>query len=1405
MVQFIATTTCCDLKQHVFLSYIEKKEKKMQQKIRDYIIPENYDIFKSWRPEQHFQRLDKYSNYLWEEFRLETWEEVIARATDTLRWISKDKLDFPHYQKIFDLMYRLEVMPSMRLLSMSQAAIERCNTVLYNCTAGLGDTLTSIAEAQYLSMSGSGVTWSVERHNVNKIPVIKPKTGMMFYHRVKDTQIGWAESTKLLLNELAHGNDVTMNYEEIRPYGAPLKTKGGYASGPEILIKTHDFIRETFKNAQGRKLRPIEMHDMFCFALESGVSGGVRRCLSEDTEVITNNGLMKIKDIIPGDLAWTPEGYKKITNIFEQGKQAVTKITLSNGTTVEATENHRLAVVTKNGYEWRYVSEISLSDKLLLNGVEAKSGKNIEINIDVPGEHSNATTKLTKDYFTIDEDFAWMFGKFLADGCVMHRVKNGVDFKRGISIATHTNEEVQREKLYNFFSSFGVNVVNAESKGENCFHTNIVNGQIGRTFGDFKTAKTNIRIPHFIKESPASVRAAFLAGLADGDGCLHTKNIVLVNTIYDTLRDDVINLYASLGVVTHSKTTIRKNGWKNIHQVSVKGLSNKRNLVALLSPFTTKKIYDFKLNMYDYNANGVLLSNMPDKRLVPVEISSIEREYKIVETFDIEVEDVHCFFANGVLSHNSAGMCIFDADETDILTCKYDGFWNHPIHKVRANANNSAVWGENLSKVDVEDLTRQMFSTGTGEPGAFKRSNAINTSPSWREFLHPESVITNPCFVAGTMVQTKQGHFAIETLVGKDVEIWDGLRWTSVNNFRVTGENQPVTTLTLHDGTEITATPYHKFILEDGTRKELKDLVIGDRLQISSAPQSHGLKRIKGAYLKGFLMGDGTSTSDSVLLSLYEPKFVCEQRLIVAANEIEPGEINTNAVVDVSFGEPYEVKASLRKWMKGINVRKHELYRYIIREHGLPQELFEANYHSKCEFLAGLFDADGTASDTKNGFMYQLASIHLKLIQDVQLLLKTIGVQSTLRITRLATVKNFNDGYGEYQTQQLYRLTISQISSIHFAQQVDFTRLTSFADKVVRYNLNSKWNKIAKIEDAEIADTVYCCTVYGQHQFSLTNGVQTAQCGEIYLQPIPIDSEYIKGGGWQFCNLSSINVRHDDTIQALMEKTYYATIIGDIQSLATQFEFLRSGTKTICDKDRLLGVNLVGHATAPIIRNNERLVKELQAVTVETDLIFAKQFNVNRSAALGSVKPSGNHSVLCYTAPGGNPIHSIHQIRNVTVNKNSAMHLFLESQGVPFKDYPGRDYASMFAFPIEYPEDSLTLDNTGAIAQLENWKYLKVNWCHHNPSVSVTYIPEEKEAIIDWLYENQEIIGGLAFFPKYESSYELLPIVSVSKERYDEFTKDYPTISWEYYRLYETAVDDRQQVAECAGGQCVIV
>jgi len=1004
----------------------------MQQKIRDYIIPENYDIFKSWRPEQHFQRLDKYSNYLWEEFRLETWEEVIARATDTLRWISKDKLDFPHYQKIFDLMYRLEVMPSMRLLSMSQAAIERCNTVLYNCTSGLGDTLKAIAEAQYLSMSGSGVTWSVEKKNVDKIPAIKHQTGMMYYHVVEDTQIGWARATETLLKELARGNDLTIDYSRIRASGEPLKTKGGYASGPDILIETHNFIRKTLKNAQGRKLRPIEMHDMFCYALESGISGGKRR---------------------------------------------------------------------------------------------------------------------------------------------------------------------------------------------------------------------------------------------------------------------------------------------------------------------------------------------------------------------------------------SAGMCIFDATDTEILSCKYDGFWNHPEHKVRANANNSAVWGDNLSKNDIIELTNQAFSTGTGEPNLFKRGNEFRNKPEWRNFLHPEHIGTNPSLRKGTRILTDNGIVPIEELQDKNffVRNLDG-KWSAATCF-LSGNNKQLYKITLQGGIEYYCTAEHKWpILKNGQyrKTETTNILLGDILPESTESMNFG---DKGTYDEGFfigwLCGDGwvTQRKDNdkrqvgIIISEADKENGIIEKIEPTLRRFSKVRFLKRQKNTLSWYELNTQNESLNNFLKDFSVSK--------KDNGLPNIVWkDASRNFIFGMLDGLISSDGCVN--KDGSI-DIITKHPKLATDLLELFGFLGVRVNLYNRTTCPTKICDKNYNNETFFNSYAVTIVANTLPNDFVLTHETKNEKLRIQKDKKQTRSRTRQVISVEKTDLFEDVWDITVYDDtHCFSLAN-IITGNCGEISMQPIPVDSEHIKGGGWQFCNLSTINARHNDDFQSLYEKTKYATLIGDIQSLATNFDFLREGTKTICDKDRLLGVNLVGYAMSPFVRNNPKLVEALRDYTVEIDLKFAKEFNVPRSAAITAVKPSGNHSVLCYTAPGANPIHAETQIRNVTVNRNSAMHHFLESQGVPRHDYPGRDYASMFSFPIDYPEGSVTLENTTAIDQLEMWKFHKIHWCQHNPSISITYTPDEIDAIRQWLYQNQEIIGGLAFFPKYESSYELLPIVSVSKERYDEFTKDYPTISWKYYRLYETAVDDRQQVAECAGGQCVIV
>lgn len=638
-----------------------------------YKLPTNFDINKDWRPEQHFQRIDKYANFIHKEGRLETWEETITRATNILRKISSNRLSSLIYQRIFELLYMGEISPSMRLMAMSEEAIERDNTVIYNCSFGLCDRLEIFAEGLFLGMGGVGVAFSVEKRNVEKLPVVPKQTGDTYHSIINDSQEGWAQSVKDLTFALFEGNDVEFDYSLIRPSGAPLKTKGGFASGPDPLITIHNALRRIIKGAEGRKLKPIEVYDMMNFALEAGISGGTRR---------------------------------------------------------------------------------------------------------------------------------------------------------------------------------------------------------------------------------------------------------------------------------------------------------------------------------------------------------------------------------------SAGLVLFDNDDDEMLNAKYNGFWNHPEHKVRANSNNTVVFEKDMTIEELNRVTTPWFNGG-GEPGLYRRDNTIRNAPSWRKF---------------------------------------------------------------------------------------------------------------------------------------------------------------------------------------------------------PDE-------------------------------------------------KYVGINS---------------------------------------------------------------------------------------------------CAEVQLSPSPVDGS-IPGGGWHFCNLSSVHAREDDTVDTLVEKVFYATIIGDIQSLATNFKFLGEGTKKICDRDRLLGVSLIGYAVCPAIRDAE-VLQSLKTVAENTDLMFAKLFNVPRSAAITTVKPAGNSSQLYNTPPGANVVHGTHMFRHYTVNKNSTMHKFLEDSGVERFDYAGRDYASWFRFPVSYPENSLTVENSNAVSQMEIWKMHTTNWCHHNTSCSITYKSGEEESIKSWLIDNQRIVNALAFFPLYHA-YGIAPIQTVTQEEFEKYvTAD---IDWSKYSKYDSGFDERTKVLEC-GGACEI-
>lgn len=218
----------------------------------------------------------RYSRYLPNEKRRETWSETTARLMNYIN--TKVVLDDETFKAIDEAIVNLEVMPSMRLMMSAGEACERDNIAAYNCSYLAINNKRAFSEALYILMNGTGVGFSCEQHEVNKLPEVpKELTKSEDTIIVADSKLGWAKSFKKLLSDLWEGDIPTIDYGRIRPAGARLKTFGGRASGPEPLRKLFNFTIKTFEGAKGRKLTSLEVHDLLCMIGEVVVVGGVRR------------------------------------------------------------------------------------------------------------------------------------------------------------------------------------------------------------------------------------------------------------------------------------------------------------------------------------------------------------------------------------------------------------------------------------------------------------------------------------------------------------------------------------------------------------------------------------------------------------------------------------------------------------------------------------------------------------------------------------------------------------------------------------------------------------------------------------------------------------------------------------------------------------------------------------------------------------------------------------------------------------------------------------------------------------------------------------------------------------------------------------------------------------------------
>jgi len=297
----------------------------------------------------------------------------------------------------------------------------------------------------------------------------------------------------------------------------------------------------------------------------------------------------------------------------------------------------------------------------------------------------------------------------------------------------------------------------------------------------------------------------------------------------------------------------------------------------------------------------------------------------------------------------------------------------------------------------------------------------------------------------------------------------------------------------------------------------------------------------------------------------------------------------------------------------------------------------------------------------------------------------------------------------------------------------------------------------------------------------------------------------------QFCNLSEVVVRADDTLATLKKKVETAAIIGTLQATLTDFRYLRNLWKRNTEEEALLGLSLTGIMDHPVIGvssdKTAQWLEELKLVAIKTNKKWAEKLGINQSVAITCVKPSGTVSQLVDSASGIHPRFSKHYIRRVRSDAKDPLAQFMSTAGFPVEQDAMSPASLVYSFPVKSPKTSTTVKQVGAMQQLALWKTYQNSWCEHKPSITVYYTDDEFLQVAQWIWDNFDICSGISLLPVSDHVYQQAPYEDITAEKYKELVEVMPKdVDWSDLEQYEMEDNTTgSQELACVGGACEIV
>ena len=758
---------------------------------------------------------------------------------------------------------------------------------------------------------------------------------------------------------------------------------------------------------------------------------------------------------------------------------------------------------------------------------------------------------------------------------------------------------------------------------------------------------------------------------------------------------------------------------------------------------------------------GIAAGPEPLRQLVEVDIPSILDPLIGKSITSTAIVDIFNYIGKCVVSGNvrrSSEIMFGEPTDEDFLLLKDPSLHKAELEDRRWSSNNSVIVDTTTDFSRLAELTSRNGEPGffwlknaqmygrTSEPPSFADARAVGGNPCMEQTLENMELC---CTSGDTKILTSEGYRTIEGLTGKEVKIWNGLKWSKVSPF-IAGKNKALYRVSLTDGSHLDVTNNHEWSVKHKGQRFFSKLSTIDLLPNMILEQTELAREnmesnssIEYPYAWGFFTGDGFLDRKKIMISLHGKK-----DYIVGSYFEKIGALFYKEQHPTRYSEPFR-RVNLTALLKNLSLAKSLNNKYV----GIPETIFSLSSEQILEFVAGWIDSDGHICKQDNTDNYRIFGSEPK-IRDLQLLLRQVGINhaSIYRMSSKGEQLVIQDRLVT-RNHDLWVCYIPTYECASLAEKCIIKKATRIGSRFVRNNAHKTGKFISRVRNQRIVSVqkleglhiVYCFTEPERHMGMFGNCL-TYQC------------------------LVENFIARCDSLEEFKEVLKHSYLYAKTVTLLPTHN---QRANAVMMRNRRIGCSLAGISRAIGKLGYSELTRWLDEGyrhIRNLDAQYSEWFCVPESVKISSVKPGGTTPLLPGEPPGMHFPHSEYYIRNIRIGNTSPLIDKLIRAGYSTEKDTYTPNTIVVSFPVHEKNFTKSKYDVSIWEQVELEALLQAYWADNMVSATITFKPEEAKDIKAVLEMFSRRLKSISFLPLENHQYQQAPYITISKEEYERLT-----------------------------------